>query len=72
MALSTGTILAGRYEITAPVAVGGMGDRRITKSQSGARLVGAALNRHRHATQANGADGDGADLEEALHCAAPE
>src|SRR6059058_1627029 len=26
MALSTGTLLAGRYEITAPIAVGGMGE----------------------------------------------
>ena len=26
MALSTGTILAGRYEITEPIATGGMGE----------------------------------------------
>src|SRR3712207_9514794 len=26
MALSTGSLLAGRYEITAPIAVGGMGE----------------------------------------------
>jgi hypothetical protein len=43
MALSTGSLLAGRYEITAPIAVGGMGEVWKARDQVLDRIVAAKV-----------------------------
>ncbi|CAA9227423.1 MAG: Serine/threonine-protein kinase PknA, partial [uncultured Blastococcus sp.] len=43
MALSTGSLLAGRYEITAPIAVGGMGEVWKARDQILDRIVAAKV-----------------------------
>ena len=43
MALSTGSMLAGRYEITAPIAVGGMGEVWKARDQILDRIVAAKV-----------------------------
>ena len=41
MTLATGSLLAGRYEITAPIAVGGMGEVWKARDQVLDRIVAA-------------------------------
>src|SRR5918997_2255483 len=45
MTLSTGTILAGRYEITAPIATGGMGEVWRARDRVLDRVVAAKVLR---------------------------
>src|SRR4028119_1713380 len=45
MTLSTGTILAGRYEITAPIATGGMGEVWRARDRVLDRIVAAQVLR---------------------------